>query len=206
MKDLVLKVAVLLLNIKKEIDMSGKRFRWHAIAEKMDLNQEKIIGAEIGIWKGKMSEKILEMIPNLQLIMVDRWECPPPDDSFYESGSQIALVNQDVFDAAFKEAMERTDPYAKRCDVYKMLSEDAAEEIENNSLDFVFIDGDHSYEGVKTDIIAWLPKVKVGGWISGHDWGKLNKGNVEKAVREAFGNRFELGCNSTWFIQKLESD
>ena len=183
--------------------MSNEKFRWSAVAEKIDLSQDKIIGCELGIWKGKMSQKLLELIPNLHLIMVDRWECPPPDDSFYQSGSQIALVNQEVFDAAFEEAMERTNPYASRCDVYRMLSVQAAAEIKDDSLDFVFIDGDHSYEGVKADIQAWYPKVKEKSWISGHDWGKLNKGNVEKAVREFFNDKFELGCNSTWFVQKV---
>lgn len=203
-KGLTLKVVVLLLNIKSEVEikMGNKKFRWTAIIERINPAQEKIVIAEIGIWKGKMSEKLLQLIPNLYLHMVDRWSCPPKDDSFFESGSQIALVDQKVFDNAFEETMGRVKYYADRCTIYKMISQEAATKIEDNSLDFCFIDGDHSYEGVKTDIEAWFSKVRPGGWICGHDWGKLNKGNVEKAVREAFGDKFELDYNSTWFVQK----
>jgi predicted O-methyltransferase YrrM len=42
----------------------------------------------------------------------------------------------------------------------------------DKSVDLVFIDGDHSYEGVRQDILAWLPKIKDGGIISGHDFNK----------------------------------
>ena len=51
-----------------------------------------------------------------------------------------------------------------------MTSEEASKHFENESLDFVFIDGLHDYESVKNDISYWYPKVKVGGIISGHDY------------------------------------
>ena len=59
---------------------------------------------------------------------------------------------------------------------------------DNNSLDFVYLDARHHYEGIKEDIESWFPKVKAGGLFCGHDYldkiiGETNFG-VKKAVDE----------------------
>jgi hypothetical protein len=64
--------------------------------------------------------------------------------------------------------------------------------------DAVFIDGDHSYEGVKADIAAWRPKTK--GLLCGHDYGKSDLPGVTQAVDEAFGVP-ERGSGSIWFVR-----
>jgi predicted O-methyltransferase YrrM len=51
-----------------------------------------------------------------------------------------------------------------------------------NKIDFLFLDGDHSYEGVKTDVDSWLPKVKSGGVVAMHDIGWAE--GVQQVVRE----------------------
>ena len=48
------------------MDKKEKRFRWDALAERVD-NGMNILGAELGVWKGKMSEKLLDRLPNLNL-------------------------------------------------------------------------------------------------------------------------------------------
>lgn len=72
------------------------------------------------------------------------------------------------------------------------------DQFENDSLDFVYIDGDHTYEGVVKDIKMYLPKIKVGGFIAGHD---LGRESVTKALRNQLGEvdaRFE---DSSWVVQ-----
>jgi hypothetical protein len=66
-----------------------------------------------------------------------------------------------------------------------MSSVDASKLYEDESLDFVFLDADHSYEGVRSDIEAWLPKVKRGGIFAGHDFAHYFPG-VMRAVLERF--------------------
>lgn len=61
----------------------------------------------------------------------------------------------------------------------------ASAAVSSRSLDFVFIDADHSYEAVRADIAAWLPKVKAGAWIGGHDYQEGESG-LRRAVDEAF--------------------
>jgi predicted O-methyltransferase YrrM len=75
----------------------------------------------------------------------------------------------------------------------------AASLFENESLDFVFIDGNHWYDYVKKDIEAWLPKIKKGGIISGHDY---EENGVSTAVREIFGNSAKAfkESPSCWYV------
>jgi precorrin-6B methylase 2 len=77
------------------------------------------------------------------------------------------------------------------------LTDEAAQYFEDSSVDVVFVDGGHSYEVVKADILAWLPKVKKGGIISGHDFNAWE--GVNKAVTEIFGTPHKVE-NDCWFI------
>ena len=67
------------------------------------------------------------------------------------------------------------------------MSSEAIGNYQDNSLDFVYIDANHKYEFVKEDLEMWYPKVKVGGWIGGHDFNL--KIHVEKAVTEFFSDK-----------------
>jgi predicted O-methyltransferase YrrM len=67
---------------------------------------------------------------------------------------------------------------------------EAAKQFENKSVDFVFIDAAHEYEDVQNDIEAWLPKIKTGGIIAGHDYIPTYPG-VMRAVNEKFGDKVD---------------
>lgn len=82
----------------------------------------------------------------------------------------------------------------------KMTSIQAAAEIPYGSLDFVFLDADHTYESVREDIKAWLPRIKPGGWIGGHDY-KLEPG-VTKAIDEAFKDISGRPDSSIWLARR----
>ena len=92
--------------------------------------------------------------------------------------------------------------------MHRKISEEAAAFIEGNSLDFVFIDAQHHYEAVLTDVKTWFPKLRPGGLMSGHDWG-LDYGpprfGVKKAVVEfARENHLDIQLTAdrcTWYIQ-----
>ena len=84
-----------------------------------------------------------------------------------------------------------------------MTSLEASKAFAPESLDFVFIDGDHSYEGCALDIKLWWPKLKPGGLLSGHDYVDEKNYGVQRAVNEFVGDReLRLGLNNTWFITK----
>ena len=77
-------------------------------------------------------------------------------------------------------------------------------------IDFLFIDGCHSYEAVKTDIESWLPHVKAGGVILGHDYLKVASGTgfiwefpgVAQAVHEKFENFYIIPSTTFWMVVK----
>jgi predicted O-methyltransferase YrrM len=68
----------------------------------------------------------------------------------------------------------------------KNSSVEAAKQFDDNSLDFVYIDAAHDYESVRQDILTWLPKVKKGGYIGGHDFRFDENIGVYEAVNDIF--------------------
>jgi hypothetical protein len=159
--------------------------------------------AEVGVWKGRMSFEILKSHGQVVLHMIDRWEVPDKNDSYAKSGSEISEKEQKEFDFAFHEAVNVATRFRERVHIVRDDSAESAGKYEDCTFDLVFIDGDHSYHGCLRDIVAWLPKVKNGGWISGHDYNHPKQGNVKKAVDEIF-RTIELGTDRTWFWRKPE--
>ena len=78
-------------------------------------------------------------------------------------------------------------------------SQYVAPSFEDHSIDAIYIDGDHTYKGVKTDINAWIDKVKIGGLIAGDDFNQFK--GTKRAVKELIPN-YELCDNDTWYWVK----
>ncbi len=87
------------------------------------------------------------------------------------------------------------------CALILAPSVSAAKFVPDGSCHMVFIDGDHSKRAVVADIEAWLPKVREGGWISGHDWN--SHAGVKAAVAAVFGskNHMVLDSPSVWAVR-----
>jgi len=180
--------------------------RWDAILRRLP-EDHNIIGVEVGVWAGKLSERLLHDRPFLKLYMVDRWRPPLPGDSYLASGSDIATRPQVAYDAALAETHKRVAFAGKRAVIKIESSLIAAWHFgkKNKRFDFVFIDGDHSYDGVTRDLYAWWPLVKTGGFISGHDIDHPKQGEVRRAVDEFFHDaNIELDDGRTWFVRKTE--
>ena len=63
--------------------------------------------------------------------------------------------------------------------------------------DFIYVDGSHEYEDVKRDLELYLPKVKPGGFIAGHDYMEYFDG-VQKAVFEVVGEPEKIFRDYSW--------
>jgi len=118
-------------------------------------------GAEIGVQKGCYSERLCEMNPSLHLLCVDPWITYEGYDG-YEKKKTLAFREE-----AFRRLKDHD------CEIVEKLSVDAARSVEDQSLDFVYIDANHSLPHVIADIAAWEPKVRSGGIVAGHDFVKL---------------------------------
>lgn len=162
-------------------------------------------GAEIGVFAGEMSRALLKSEKMLSLLMVDSWE---GEGAAYagDSGDFHAGLTDQMQDGFRLQAIKRTKFAEARRHIRTQRSTEAAKEVADGWLDFVFIDADHSYEGCKADIEAWLPKVKKGGLIGGHDYENHDfpKFGVTRAVDEFVSRhslKLETGDNFCWFVQ-----
>lgn len=109
-----------------------------------------------------------------------------------ESKKKIEVFAVDCFCGISEYSRDNFEKNTKSLKDYFTLipgySKNVAKMFDNDSLDFVFIDACHEYKCVRDDICAWLPKVKSGGVIAGHDYIPTYPG-VMKAVDKKFGNK-----------------
>jgi hypothetical protein len=145
-------------------------------------------GAEIGVSFGETLRHLLTACPTLHMIGVDTWApnptAPEPPD-WTAAHHARALASAELVEAMFPG----------RCVLMRGNSPAVAEAIDRESLDFVWIDGDHATDACMADILAWLPTLKPGGWLLGHD---INWPTVRAAV-DAAAPGYLTGPNDVWF-------
>jgi len=157
---------------------------------------------EVGTLHGHLAYTVREAFPKAMITMVDNWLPMDQQPKHYiETKDDHALHN--AARALRNETAARNVASNIGAFVMKSDSVEAARNFQQHSVDMVFIDADHSYEGCKQDIQAWKSKVKVGGWLGGHDYRNPDPrfGGVDKAVDEAFPDGVERGENFTWWVQ-----
>jgi hypothetical protein len=136
------------------------------------------VGAEIGVETGRFSACLLGRNPFIQkLYLVDAWKK-------YDDYRQH--VPQAQVDGLLAHARLRLQEYATITRFVRMFSLDAAKKFKDGSLDFVYIDANHSLPHVLDDICAWAPKVRQGGIVAGHDFRRNRRpGKTQCHVVEA---------------------
>jgi predicted O-methyltransferase YrrM len=162
-------------------------------------NRESIF-VEIGCWKGRSAAYMGVEIAN--------------------SGKPITFYTIDTFQGS-DEPAHKVDPIIKKGKLYEHATKNLrpvdefvqiimadsvriSSEFEDDSVDFLLIDGDHTHKGVTKDLQAWYPKIKTGGIIAGDDW-RWN--SVRSAVEEFFPNSeietdFGPEKNKCWRVRK----
>lgn len=145
-------------------------------------------GVEIGTDEGQYAEVLCKTIPELELFCVDPWKAEA-----YEPGYQPeSFEKQEYFDKRFNEASNRLKDF--NATIVKKTSMEAVKHFPDNSLDFVYIDGNHDLLNVIQDMHYWFKKVRVGGILSGHDFVRYPSrkfNHVQKAVN-AYSTAYHL--------------
>ncbi len=169
------------------------RWRWHVIA---DLCKKYALhaGAEIGVEKGRFSAALLDLCPDVKLWGVDSF-------AFGYKNSLGNAWSTEVHDANRVQARSVVARFPERFELIEKPSAEAAENFADQSLDFVFIDADHGYDGCLSDIKAWSPKVRYGGWITGHDFDHRKWPGVVRAVEESFAD-FYIKDDFVWMARQ----
>lgn len=169
------------------------------------------LAVEIGTHQGVFADKFLEKF-NGTMICIDTWqdENHGPHQTFLPN-----FINQSLgreFDYKLAELLLGTK-YKDRVQLRRISSSEASREFDEESIDFVYIDGGHSIPCVKRDILSWWPKVKRGGIMAGHDYIGINKHDPDLIGVAAVVNWFavvnELDLHVTseeipsWYTKKL---
>ena len=146
------------------------------------IGKRNLVGCEIGVGEGINALQILRNLDVKKLYLID------PYERYKDDPKQIEVM---VTPANGKEevAKGKLAPYADKIVWIKEISSLAHTQLQTEELDFIYIDGNHSYKSAKEDILNYFPKVKIGGLISGDDYNHpMDDYGVKKAVDEAFGD------------------
>lgn len=132
-------------------------------------------GAEIGVRTGIFSETLCTHVKSLEkLYSIDPWDLVFEDPI---SRQHQLKYGNDVFNRFHRQALRRLRKYPV-CEMIRKTSLEAVRDFEYGSLDFVYIDGAHTFDYVMTDIIEWAKRVRKGGIISGDDYKQHRYGDV----------------------------
>lgn len=123
--------------------------------------------AEIGVWKGRSLLSVLPLAKRLnysEIVAID---------TFKGSDSELSTSHIDATTMDLKEVFENNLKSAGYLDIVTVIQSDsitASQKFSDEYFDVIFIDADHSADSVRKDISCWLPKLKKGGTMIGHDW------------------------------------
>lgn len=173
----------LLIDIEKRVQDSiinnpENKYRDKFFPKLIDLLDLKV-GAEIGVDKGEFSKHLLSSKIE-KLFGIDLWMDDFGSDfqegAYDPSGENRMKVAKDAL---------ALDIESERVTLIKLDSRNASGFFNKDSLDFCYLDGDHSLEGIYNDVYLWVPKVRVGGIVAGHDY----KDGPNSGMKDYFGNQ-----------------
>jgi len=128
-------------------------------------------GVEVGVNRGKFSECLCLNNPNIELYSIDPWA----------TGGRNRRQER-----IYWKAKKKLRPY--NVTVLRKTSMDALADFEDESLDFAYIDGDHTFDYAAPDIIFWSRKLRSGGMMGVHDYGRHNIGVRDAVDAYTFNN------------------
>ena len=168
---------------------------WMDMTEFLEgINLHDAVMVEIGCYQGESTESFAKSGKFLRIFAVDPWV------NNYNPRDPAALMSDmaDV-EAAF-DARASHYPIIEKI---KMYSADAAQLFKEQSLDLVYIDGNHDYKYVKQDIELCSRKIRSGGFLTGHDYKNPHVmwTGPKRAVDERFGKPDRVYFDSSWLVR-----
>jgi methyltransferase family protein len=120
--------------------------------------------AEVGVWRGAFAEAVLSQCPDIErYYLIDPWR-------HLDDWNKPANAADSTFDQYYEEVLERTSAWEQKRVCLRGRTTEVSDEIPNESLDFAYIDGDHSLRGISIDLVRMWPKIRDGGMLGGDDF------------------------------------
>jgi hypothetical protein len=140
---------------------SQTRFElWATFLDRIDAHKV----AEIGIYRGVFSAHMLASCAAIDTYyMIDPWR-------HLDNWNKPANRDDPAFQQLFQQAMDNTREHERQRVVLRGRTTEVIDQIPDGSLDFAYIDGDHTLRGITVDLVRVYPKVRDGGWIGGDDF------------------------------------
>ena len=147
-------------------------------------------GAEIGVWKGDFSEQMIRLVRPRRLFLVDPWQFMPDSEHGHTRYGGGVATSQDDMDDIYAQVQRRFSRHISANTVclhrgtLGTLSESSGST--ESFLDWIYVDGDHNYESVRSDLRHAAKCVRPGGLIMGDDYtyGGWWHDSVIRAVHE----------------------
>ena len=119
---------------------------------------------ELGVYRGEYAEKILLACGEItKYYMIDPWRQ-------LKDWNKPANVDNEKFEEYFNETLRKTKFAKNKIEILRGRTQDVKNEIKNDSLDFAYIDGDHTLKGISIDLVIIWDKIKSNGFIAGDDF------------------------------------
>lgn len=119
---------------------------------------------EVGVYRGHFAQAMLDGCPDLtRYYLVDPWR-------HLDDWNKPANKDDPTFEEFYSETLERTKAHADKRVVLRGKTTEVVDSIADGSLDFAYVDGDHSLRGITIDLIRLWPKVRPGGFLGGDDF------------------------------------
>ena len=151
-------------------------------------NPTNSICAEIGVKAGDFSKRILNILNPKKLVLIDPWEVGAdknsPTTHYQGSLSSLPTAYSTNGDMNIVKDLFSTEIKNKQIELQKGFSYDMVNNFPDKYFDFIYIDASHIYECVKADLTQYLPKLKDGGLMCGHDYIRHDSFSVIPAVDE----------------------
>lgn len=153
-------------------------------------NHRNLVGVEIGVYLGHNSFNLCDCLSMQQLYLID------PYCKYVQEGIEFDTTPLE------QKAHKRMKPFDDKLVWMRKYSEECHNDLPSN-LDFIYIDGNHTYEYIKKDIELFYPKLKKGGIMGGDDFNASYLGVVKAVMEFCHGYKVKLqGCESDWWCIK----
>lgn len=173
-----------------------------SLALAIAMHGEDLVGVELGLYRAESFCLLLQVCPNIKTLYgIDAWL--PYADEINDQGPP-KLMDQKSIDLARISALHYIH-YSGNADRAVVLEEDtlkAADQFEDESLDFVFCDAHLSGEQLLAEMEAYYPKTKKGGLFAGHDWHTRPTRDAVRDFRQAHGIDQTMACYDMSFVWK----
>ena len=160
-------------------------------------------GIELGVRQGITCFDLCHDLKDLNMVEIDLW---PTNENIY---GIISLEGEtfELNENNYNVAKERFSKFGDRIKIIRKYTLDAANDLADSSYDFIFIDSTHTYDSLRKDILAYLPKIKESGMVCGHDYVSAFNGIIKcveelSDIKNDINNGIFVDQYTLWYIYK----